>query len=643
MPTWSSSSCAAVSKGRRLFRGALLLALPAIVSCAEEKPPRPPNVVLVCMDTVRADHLGAYGYDVRDATPYLDELAARSLVFTDASAAAGWTKPSVPSFLTGTPPCQHGVYEGSARFEMGAVTDVLPEGALTLAEVFAERGYRTAAFIKNAQLRPGNGFEQGFDLYRDEVGDARDIRWAGLDWLDEGDPEQPFFLYLHILDAHWPYAVPPEYAARFAPAAEIAPFQSDGFRTVRDAIHDGERAFSAEERATLEALYDGALRHIDDQLRLFARGLEQRGLGEDTVLCIVSDHGEEFGEHGRIGHGHGLWENLLHVPWILHVPGRKPERNDVPVSLLDVFPTLTALVGHSAEPHLLGVDRLADGSAERPILAEHKAPDRYQSSLRRGDAKVIRNAKPIPGEEPADVFPVRVGARWEAELVRDEGGGLVATQLKPREEDPGDPLELKGYVSGFTPGTFCIAGITVTRGEAMEVQLADDVADDEVRDGRAVKVRGAFIDGTFVADRLKLYPVGEKADFELRGPVEEVRLDGERRGIAIGGIRIELDARTAFKDVETGKQRTRMGRADVVRLLESDPPDPTAFVIDAVAFDLDEDPGEERPDAGGAAGLLPTLEKLSRRLAGARVFGDENRILLTPEALEKLRAIGYAR
>src|SRR5262245_8276724 len=144
---------------------ALAALLAALASCGEASQVHGKrNVVLICMDTVRADHLGVYGY-ARPTTPELDRLAARALVFADASATAGWTKPSVPSFLTGTYPCQHGVYEGSAHGEAGDVTDVLPAECLTLAEAFHENGYATAAFVHNAQLREGSGFEQGFDTY----------------------------------------------------------------------------------------------------------------------------------------------------------------------------------------------------------------------------------------------------------------------------------------------------------------------------------------------------------------------------------------------------------------------------------------------------------------------------------------------
>ncbi|MHC4845840.1 MAG: sulfatase [Planctomycetota bacterium] len=315
----------------------LVLLLPACgdLSARADETPRPRNAVMICLDTVRADRLGCYGYATRPTTPTLDALAARGVLFRDASSTAGWTKPSVPSFFTGTWPAQHGVYEGSARAKAGAVTDLLGDQARTLAESFEAAGYQTSAFIHNAQLKLGNGFEQGFDDYHDRMGDARDIRWQALDWLDERDEERPFFLYLHILDAHWPYDIPDEAAERFADGLDISMFRGGDSRALRDAINDGEVVLDEEQRRALDALYDASLRSIDDELAQLLAGLERRGLADDTTICVVSDHGEEFLEHGRIGHGHGLWENLLSVPWILAGP-------DVPADVVTRDPSATA-------------------------------------------------------------------------------------------------------------------------------------------------------------------------------------------------------------------------------------------------------------------------------------------------------------
>ncbi|MFT5151789.1 MAG: choline-sulfatase, partial [Planctomycetota bacterium] len=301
------------TRTKRALRSAALLGTSlACFACGPRSDAGTPmNVIVICLDTVRADHLGCYGYEKRETTPFMDSLAERSVLFEDASSTAGWTKPSVPSILTGMLPLQHGVYRGSARSENGAVSDVLADEALTLAEVYSERGYQSAAFVRNAQLRRGLGFEQGFDLYRDKAGDAREIRWRTSDWLDERDTQRPFFLYLHYLDAHWPYPVPEEYATRFTSPEQVEFLRSSDWRRLRDAVNDGAEQLSDDQLDALLALYDGALRYIDDELARLWEKLERDGLADDTIICIVADHGEEFMEHGRIGHGNGLYETLL--------------------------------------------------------------------------------------------------------------------------------------------------------------------------------------------------------------------------------------------------------------------------------------------------------------------------------------------
>lgn len=628
---------------RLLLLCTLVLGTAALATaCGSRAPTERMNVILICLDTVRADHLGVYGYNARATTPFLDSLASRSTLFEDASSTAGWTKPSVASFFTGTMPSEHGVYEGSARFELGKATDVLPEEAETLAESFQSRGYRTGAFIKNAQLRPGNGFEQGFDVFKDEVGDARAVRWSGLDWVDEGGAD-PFFLYLHFLDAHWPYAVPDDYATLFAPREAVERYQSKSFREVRDAIHDGEREFSSAEREALVALYDGSLRYLDDQLRVLWKGLEIRGIAENTIVCVVADHGEEFGEHGRIGHGHGLWENLLRVPWILYVPGDAPVRVTSPVSLLDLYPTLLKTAGIAVPANGLAIDRRAQPRGETRIFAEHKAPDEYQHSLRlRGD-KLVRRAKPPRVLVAPDAFPVSVGSRWEAELEHDAEGALVATQLKPRKEDPGELTELKGYVVDWSESGFELGGIRVRCTSSVEVQPSDGVRDSLLGDGRAVKVKGVFREGLFQAERVKLYPLGESVDFEIRGAVDRVLDQDPVLRVSIGGLFFDVDERTAFKDLDdAGKQKPRMTREQVVEWLELGT-GASGFSSSVKTFDLERDPAEMSPRSLESMNeLSDTLVRVARELVDRRFFSADDRLTLTAETIELLRAVGYA-
>ena len=619
----------------------LFLALPCALLCACAPEPSAargvdrPNVVLICLDTVRADHLGIYGYEQAETTPWIDSLARRGTLFLDCSASACWTKPSVPSFLTGTYPLQHGVYRGSARKEGSAFSDVLGEDALTLAEVFQAAGYRTGAFVRNAQLRRGMGFEQGFESYVDKAGDAREIRWRARDWIDSLDGEEPFFLYLHYLDAHWPYPVPDEYATRFAAAEAVADIRSSDWRELRDAVNSGKRKLSDDEHAAVVGLYDGALRYMDDQLALFDRYLEREGLAENTILCIVADHGEEFGEHGKLGHGHGLYEGLLSVPWILYVPGHEPRRVETPVSLIDLFPTLLGSAGIQA-PASEGIDRLADPLLQRPIFAEHLDPGRYHRSWRRGRSKMITIVRP---ERPADrseasLSDLDVGLRFEARVTPGEGGRLYAQRLRPAHHQESRPPELKGTIESVDSEGIVLLGRVVRITQRTELYGDEDQVQAglaALRPGLLVKARGPLEGEVLIADKLKLYTEGSELESEVRGVLSR---DAAGR-FFVGGIGVEVDGET---ELELGGERGDLSREDVLALLDGELGE--AERTDSI-YDLTVDPTEHSP-ASGPPLVRPgeeakwLAERLSRRTWGRMRALDEGE-------LQDLRAIGYAQ
>src|SRR5262245_24152465 len=608
----------------------------------------PPNVVLICLDTVRADHLGTYGY-ARATTPSIDALAARALVFERASATADWTKPSVPSFLTGTYPCQHGVYEGSAHDEDREVTDLLPAESLTLAEAFQQLGYTTGAVVNNAQLRAGNGFEQGFDSYFErELMNAREIRWRALDWIDGVEKRgggRPFFLYLHFLDAHWPYPAPEEWLTRFAPAAATERFRGEDSRALYAAINCGRHALTGEDREALLALYDGALAYLDSEIGRFLAGLDLRGLGENTVVCIVADHGEEFGEHGKVGHGHGLWENLLHVPWILAVPGRTPGRESTSVSLIDLFPTLLAAAGLEPPAGHEGVDRLAEPRAARPILAEHKDPDRYLQVLRVGDEKLMRRFKAPAGAGEGDLaLPIAVGTRWEAELAWI-GGALAAAQLKPRDEATSDPPELRGPIEELTPVDFRIAGIRVRYDSASKRQTDVGTSGPELANGQVVKVRGWYEQGSLVAERIKFYAPEESPKLEIRGTVDAVEQTKDSGRLVLSGFELQIGPETALKNAERKPRRSLLSRAQLAEMLESGPNAFAAanrFESARELHDLAGDPTETSPrSVEPGSPLERQLDELGTALARKRRFGAGDQKVLDAAALRALQDIGY--
>jgi arylsulfatase A-like enzyme len=432
--------------GARRLAAAVCLAVGALAACSDE-PARPipkgPNVIFVCMDTVRADHLGAYGYRLHATTPRIDRLALESIVFEDASATAPWTRPSVPSFLTGTYPLQHGIYGRE-----GDSVAPLPPEALTIAEVYQEAGWHTAAFVYNPQLSAGNGFEQGFDLYRERPTSADAIRVAAEMWTEQLPDDGPFFLYLHFLDAHAPYPIPDSYATLFADAATVAPYRGKEYWNRSALINSHTLKPTEADLDALRALYDGGIRHIDDQLAVLFDTLAKRGKWDNTIVCILADHGEEFMEHGRIGHGHGLYENLLHVPWILRVPGEPARREPTPVSLVDVFPTLLSASGLVPSRASEGIDRLRGPGTARAIFAENKDDETYQQSLRDGGLKLIRRFRhvgPTDGEGTTpfkrEEIPILLGQPKRSALglfdLGTDAGELAPIFAKGR----GHPLE----------------------------------------------------------------------------------------------------------------------------------------------------------------------------------------------------------
>ena len=593
-----------------------------------------PNVILVCWDTVRADRLTPYGYRARETTPFLADLASSGLVLEDVWASSGWTKPSVSSFLSGLPAASHGVYEGSSKEVAGYTSDVLAPEATTLAEHFRAVGYQTAAFVRNGHLRPGLGLEQGFDTYVDRAGDAREIRWRALDWLDGRDHERPFFLYLHCLDAHWPYDVPDEAAARFAPLDRVERFRDGGSKALFEGLDDGELPFTPADAHDLAALYDATLRYLDEQLAALFLGLEQRGVRDDLVFALVSDHGESFGEGGRFGHGHGLSPELLAVPFVLTGPDVVPGRSSAPASLLDLAPSLLAAARLPVPPGLPGVDRIAERDRAARPLAEHKAPDRYLAVLRGGGRVVERDVLAPKGS------PTRIGLdpgdRVEIQLERDDFGGLVAADVEESDDPPGDPLELKGQVRSLTADLIEVEGLVFPFADGWRTVYEEGAEGLEIEPGRMVKLR--LEGGPPAVTRCKLYTAETERDFELRGPVEHVEGDLSGGTLRVAGVDVRIGEDT---DIEADDSR-RFEREALETLLVED-----AAALAARGFEFTERTydlrGLERIPSEEAGGdLFVELDRSLREAWAARMWSTERRVL-EDEAVDLLRQLGYVK
>jgi arylsulfatase A-like enzyme len=338
--------------------------LAAACGGGEEQPAREgrPNLLLISLDTTRADHLGCYGY-ARDTSPHLDRLASEGVLFEHAVAPAPWTIPSHASMLTGLYARRHRVH-GFAQ--------AMPPRIETAAALLAADGYATAAVVNFAAL--GNllvGFDRSWIVPPDQ-GRSEDVFEIASSWL--ASEPAPFFLFLHVYDAHPPYAPAPEFAALFA-----EPYQgvATGSAVQLQRVRRGRLVLGPDDARHLSNLYDGEIRQLDAALGGFLQRLEEAGHLDGTVIAVVSDHGEEFYEHGGFGHGHTLHQELVRVPFILSGGGLPHGvRIAAPVSLVDLAPTLLALAGSAAPQGVDGVDLsphwLGDAGpvSEAPIYSE---------------------------------------------------------------------------------------------------------------------------------------------------------------------------------------------------------------------------------------------------------------------------------
>jgi arylsulfatase A-like enzyme len=420
--------------------GAVSVALALLVGCtsspggeASRAVPRP-HVFLLNVDMLRADHLGVHGYP-RATTPELDRLAERGVWFSAARAHAPWTYPSVVSLLSGLHPSSHGA--GYSKEGDQYVTTVVPEELDTMARVFDRAGYATAGFVTNPLLKRASGLDRGFDVYRDEfvrewkrqggswaedTMRAENVHEALLEWLDQ-DVDGPRFAYVHYIDVHGPYLDPKPFG---------------GGREVDPALAEQAR-LTGEPRDVAIDVYDGELAHLDGLIGALVRELDRRGILDDSIVIVTSDHGEEFGDHGGHGHGHTLYDELLRVPLIFVRTDAFPYtgRVDAIVGQVDLLPTLCDLAGLPLPPGRPGrtlrplVERAA-GADSRPLVAEMDNRGRPAWNSKPGDPEVAY-ALVLP---PATKYVVGTVPS------RKQPGGTTQEQLFDLRADPGETKNL---------------------------------------------------------------------------------------------------------------------------------------------------------------------------------------------------------
>jgi arylsulfatase A-like enzyme/Tfp pilus assembly protein PilF len=410
-----------------------------------------PNVLLITIDTVRADHIGAYGA-TRAATPAIDRLAREGVRFADATTQAPLTGPAHAAILTGRYPARFGVRDNAST--------PIPEGVTSIAELFKSNGYRTGGFVGAFILGPEYGFARGFDTF--DASFARfntgmklqaqrrggEVIDAAIAWIGNARPvatsnqqpaTTPWFAWVHLYDAHAPYDPPAPFRTRFAASP-----------------------------------YDGEIAYVDSCVARLVAALEQSGRLDRTLVVVIADHGEGLGDHGEAEHGLFLYESVLHVPWIMRLPGAASAATVVKtqVRTIDAMPTMAAIAGLTPQ----GVDGenvmpFVRGAAPRdpaPSYAETYYPKWHfgwseLKSIRVGDWKYIDAPKPELYDMRADAAERRnaIDARGalagglSSEITKLQNGFGAAATAEAPQPDPETLARLRslGYVGIAAPSS----------------------------------------------------------------------------------------------------------------------------------------------------------------------------------------------
>ena len=328
-----------------------------------------PNILLVLVDTLRADRLGTYGYG-RPTSPEIDRFAAQSTLFESARSQASCTFPSANSLLTSRYATR---FLGQADRALG-----IPLEMPVLPEILGRHGYSTAAVSASAIVRSNpsrynrhGGFGRGFEVFEESCTwkSARCVNRQALAILDSRRLDRPFFLYLHFLDPHAPYRPPAGDALRFATAPRTKRHlrRGDPNELAKHVYGGHPERVDRDDLRVLSDLYDDEIRSFDGQFAALLDEIERRKLTGTTVVVLAADHGEAFLEHGDIKHCRSVFDVEARVPLVIRVPGRAPQRIARAVENISLAPTLLALAGISAEPYgLEGVDLFAEPAASRP-------------------------------------------------------------------------------------------------------------------------------------------------------------------------------------------------------------------------------------------------------------------------------------
>jgi len=355
-------------KKKTVFLALLLIAPAAVLLALLLRSEDRPNVILISIDSLRSDHLGCYGY-TRDTTPVLDRIAGEGVLFETVVSSTSWTLPAHAALFTSLHDRVHGCFDGTVW---------LARSRETIAEAFKSAGYRTTGFFSGPYLHPVYGLSQGFDTYHDctsysektiamlkgtaeakELGDLshKDVTNPIVlknvnGWLDTRE-DGPFFMFVHLWDVHFDYIPPPPYDTMFDPDYKGT---VDGHFDVK--VVERPSSWTDRDVEHYKALYDGEIRWTDATLGKLFASLKARGLMDDTMIVITSDHGEAFYEHGNRGHRYSLHDEEIRIPLIIRFPPSIQAGNRIKeqVHIIDIAPTILKLAGLPPLPGALGRD-----------------------------------------------------------------------------------------------------------------------------------------------------------------------------------------------------------------------------------------------------------------------------------------------
>ncbi len=320
-----------------------------------------PSVLMVVVDTLRADRLSQYGHPVA-TSPALDRLTSQATVFERAYGTSSWTIPSTTSLLTSLHPARHKAVEQGATLNPDIVT---------IAELLKKAGYATAGFSYNIHITNKHGYNQGFDTFLDYDGDVMaypdisEMIGSAHDWLEGYDERKPFFMYLQPMNCHGPYKVPEAHRRDLFKRGPAKGFKYYG-AIMRDIMWKGKverrKDVTKPYLKSLGQQYDASVRYSTDQVARLFDTLIRKGLWDNTLVIFTADHGEELFEHGGFAHAYTLYEEVIHVPMIVKLPKqRESARSDAFVSLMDLYPTITDIMN-------IPIEHRIDGLSLMPVL-----------------------------------------------------------------------------------------------------------------------------------------------------------------------------------------------------------------------------------------------------------------------------------